>query len=137
MELVIELLHPQAILPRKAHPSDSGFDVAACEAVRIAPGQTGVVPLGWALQLEEGWEACLRGRSGLASRGIMAHYGTIDHLYRQEVKVILHNLSAEPLQIQPGDRVAQLCLAPVYPVRLVPGVVERTGRGGLGSTGMR
>lgn len=137
LELKISLLHPQAVMPKKANPSDACFDLAACEGLTIEPGATGLVRLGWAMQLEEGWEARVRGRSGLASRGIVAHHGTIDHLYRLEVKVILHNLSADPFWVEPGDRVAQMSVAPVYPVALVRAEVEETDRGGFGSTGVR
>jgi dUTP pyrophosphatase len=136
LTLKISLLHPQASLPRKAHPSDACFDVTACQALTLEAGATGLVRLGWAMQLEEGWEARLRGRSGLASRGIVAHHGTIDHLYRQEVKVILHNLSGEPFWIEPGDRIAQLTVAPVHPVVVVAATIEETERGGFGSTGI-
>ena len=136
-KLVIELLHPQASVPKKANPTDACFDLAACEGITIEPGTTGMVRLGLAMQLEPGWEAVIRGRSGLASRGILAHPGTIDHLYRQEVKVIIHNLSGESFWVEPGDRVAQLSLAPVYPVELIEAKVEPTERGGFGSTGVR
>jgi dUTP pyrophosphatase len=137
LELKISLLHPQAALPEKANPSDACFDLTACEGLTIEPGGTGVVPLGWAMQLSEGWEARVRGRSGLASRGIVAHHGTIDHLYRLEVKVILHNLSGEPFWVEPGDRIAQMSVAPVYPVTIVQAEIEETERGGFGSTGVR
>ena len=135
--LKIQLLHPEAALPKKANPSDACFDLTACEGVTIEPGGTGLVRLGWAMQLEEGWEARVRGRSGLASRGILTHHGTIDHLYRLEVKVIMHNLSAEPFWAEPGDRIAQMTVGPVYPVTLVEAQVEETERGGFGSTGTR
>lgn len=135
--LKIQLLHPEAALPKKANPSDACFDLTACEGVTIDAGGTGLVRLGWAMQLEEGWEARIRGRSGLASRGILAHHGTIDHLYRLEVKVILHNLSSEAFWVEPGDRVAQMTVAPIYPVTLVEATVEETERGGFGSTGTR
>jgi dUTP diphosphatase len=95
-----------------------------------------MVPLGLCMQLETGWEARIRGRSGLASLGIVAHHGTIDHLYRKEVKVILHNFSGNDFVIEPGDRIAQLTFVPVYPVRLEQGQVELTARGGFGSTGV-
>lgn len=138
LELKIALIHPQAVMPRKANPTDACFDLIACEGVTIEARSTGKVSLGWAMQLEEGWEARIRGRSGLASRGIEAHQGTIDHLYRQEVKVILHNLSDEPLWVEPGDRVAQMSVAPVPPVSLIQvEQVEPTERGGFGSTGMK
>lgn len=137
LTLRISRLHPLASLPKKANPSDACFDVTACEGLTIDPGGTGLVGLGWAMQLEEGWEARIRGRSGLASRGIIAHHGTIDHLYRLEVKVILHNLSTEKFLVEPGDRVAQMSLAPIYPVTLVETQIEETDRGGFGSTGIR
>lgn len=137
-QLKIALLHPQAVMPHKAHPSDACFDLVACEGVTIQARSTGTVRLGWAMQLEEGWEARVRGRSGLASRGIEAHHGTIDHLYRKEVKVILHNFSNQPLPIEPGDRVAQMSVARVEPVALLQvEQVEETERGGFGSTGLR
>lgn len=135
--LKISLLHPQAALPKKANPSDACFDLTACEGLNIDPHSTGVVRLGWAMQLEEGWEARVRGRSGLASRGILAHHGTIDHLYRQEVKVIIHNLTTEPFWVEPGDRIAQMTVAPVYPVSVVAAEIEQTERGGFGSTGTK
>jgi dUTP pyrophosphatase len=95
-----------------------------------------MVPLGWSMQLQVGWEARIRGRSGLASRGVVAHHGTIDHLYRKEVKVILHNFSGTDFVVEAGDRIAQLTFAPVYPVRLEQGEVQMTARGGFGSTGV-
>lgn len=135
LQLKIQLLHDQASLPRKANPSDACFDLAAAEPALIPAGQTGVVGLGWAMELEEGWEARIRGRSGLASRGIVAHHGTIDHLYRKEVKVILHNHSGQDFEVQVGDRIAQLSCAPIYPVLLEQAEIELSARGGFGSTG--
>lgn len=135
LQLKIELLHDRASLPRKANPSDACFDLAAGEEATIAARSTGMVGLGWAMQLEEGWEARIRGRSGLASRGIEAHRGTIDHLYRKEVKVILHNATDTDFSIQAGDRVAQMSFAPIFPVSIEEAKVEATARGGFGSTG--
>lgn len=137
LKVHIELLHPQAQLPSKAHESDACFDLRASQATVIAPASTALVSLGWAMQLEPGWEATIRGRSGLASRGIIAHHGTIDHLYRQEVKVIIHNLSGAEFAVEVGDRIAQLSFAPVHPVILSQGQVQVTERGGFGSTGLK
>lgn len=137
LHVIVEPIHPDAQLPSKAHETDACFDLRASVSVTIPPGQTGMVPLGWRMQLEEGWEALIRGRSGLASKGLTAHPGTIDHLYRQEVKVILHNLTQTTFVIEVGDRIAQLTFAPVYPVTLSQGSVELTQRGGFGSTGLK
>lgn len=136
MTIGFELFHERALLPKRAHESDACFDVYACEPQTLKAGAVGVVKLGWGLQLPEGWEAQLRGRSGLASQGIWCHFGTIDHLYRLEVGTILANLTDRPFLIRPGDRVAQLAFAPIVPVRLKRAVLEPTERGGFGSTGL-
>lgn len=135
MRLVVERLHPQARVPAKANPSDACFDLYSPEAVEVEAGQRLALPTGLAIQLEEGWEAQIRGRSGLARKGIEVHFGTIDHLYRLEVKVLVHNNSGQTWSVQAGDRIAQMKLARVYPVEVVEGPVESSQRGGLGSTG--
>ncbi|MBS2034944.1 dUTP diphosphatase [bacterium] len=133
--LIIERLNPAAIPPRKAHPSDACFDLFAPEAYQVLPGQRVALGTGWLMQIEEGWEVQIRGRSGLGKRGIEVHFGTIDHLYRQEVKVLVHNASGQLWEVAAGDRVAQMKLARVWEVEIVEGRVEPTQRGGLGSTG--
>lgn len=133
--LVVEIRHPDAALPHKANPSDACFDLVSPQSAVISAGATLAVDTGLGIQLEEGWEAQIRGRSGLAARGILVHPGTIDHLYRQNLKVLVHNLSGADYQVKPGDRIAQMKLAKVWRVDLVEGPVEPTDRGGLGSTG--
>lgn len=137
LKVIIELLEESAQLPSRAHQTDACFDLRASRPAVLSNGETGMVHLGWAMQLEQGWEARVRGRSGLASKGIIAHHGTIDHLYRKEVKVILHNFSGSEFRIETGDRVAQLTFAPVFPVELTQGEIALTGRGGFGSTGIK
>jgi len=132
LQVLIQLLQSEAQLPSRAHETDACFDLRAAAPLSLAHGETGLVSLGWAMQLEPGWEARIRGRSGLASRGIVAHHGTIDHLYRREVKVILHNFSGQQFQVEVADRVAQMTFAPVYPVTLREAQIEMTARGGFG-----
>lgn len=133
--LILERLNPSALLPRKANPSDACFDLFAPEACQVQPGERVALGTGLCMQIEEGWEVQVRGRSGLGKRGIEVHFGTIDHLYRLEVKVLVHNASGSVWQIAPGDRIAQMKLCRVWDVELVEGKVEPSDRGGLGSTG--
>lgn len=133
--VVVERRHPRARIPRKAHPSDACYDLYSPAEAVLAPGESAAVDLGLALQLEEGWEAQIRGRSGLAHRGILVHPGTIDHLYRHNLRVVIHNASGEPYEIRCGDRIAQMKISRVWKVELQDGRVEPTARGGLGSTG--
>lgn len=135
LQIRIQKLRPEAVVPRKANPTDACFDLVCPEAARVEAGQTVALPTGLALELPPGWEAQVRGRSGLAKRGIVIHPGTIDHLYRLELRVLVHNLSGEVWEVQAGDRIAQMKIDRVWEVELVEGPVAPTGRGGLGSTG--
>lgn len=100
-----------------------------------------LVPTGLRIGLPEGYEAQVRPRSGLAARQgitLLNAPGTIDCDYRGEIKILLVNLSATPQVIQPGDRIAQLVVAPCIRVDWVPaadlGDTDRAD-GGFGSTG--
>ena len=88
--------------------------------------------------LPEGYEAQVRGRSGLnKNHGIVVPVGTIDADYRGEIGVVLYNLSREPFTINPGDRIAQLVISPCIQANWKEvESLNTTGRnGGFGSTG--
>ena len=137
MKLRVQLLEDTATMPRKAHASDACFDLYCSREGTLAAGATGVFETGLAIELEEGWEAQIRGRSGLASKGIVAHHGTIDHLYRKPLKIIIHNMSGSEFHAKVGDRIAQMKISKIWQVELVEAEVQATERGGLGSTGLR
>lgn len=139
-------LHPEAQLPSYAHAGDSGMDLRACipdspGKVGIPPGESRLVDCGFSMQMDEGYEAQVRPRSGLAKdHGITVPNspGTIDSTYRGPVKVILRNESATTFIVNHGDRVAQLVVQAVPRVSIVE--VEELddsarGEGGFGSTG--
>ena len=107
----------------------------------IPPGGRALVPTGLRIALPEGYEAQVRPRSGLALKhGVTLPNspGTIDADYRGEIGVILMNLGQEPFVVEPGDRIAQMVVAPVARVAWseaeVLDATER-GEGGFGSTG--
>lgn len=128
-------------LPAYATTGSAGLDLCAARAHRIEPGQRQLVGTGFAIALPSNCEGQIRPRSGLAARSgvtVLNAPGTIDADYRGEVKVLLINLGLEPVDIEPGDRIAQLVVAPVSRLRLVE--VETLpstdrGAGGFGSTG--
>lgn len=129
-----------AMLPTKAHPTDSGFDLYADEAVTIAPGETAVVSTGVSVVLPPGHEATVRPRSGITSRTkLRVQLGTIDNAYRGNIGIIVDNIGQERISIHPLDKIAQLV---VGPVSMLAGVevfeVDETDRGGsgFGSTGV-
>ncbi|ERN41770.1 deoxyuridine 5'-triphosphate nucleotidohydrolase (dut) [Rubidibacter lacunae KORDI 51-2] len=140
--LKVMKLRPDARLPRYAHPDDAGLDLCAVEAAEIPPGATQLVLTGIALQLPLDTEAQVRSRSGLALKhgvAVLNSPGTIDANYRGEIGVILINHGREPFRIEPGARIAQLVVAPIARVQVVP--VEHLdssdrGSAGFGSTGI-
>lgn len=85
-------LSPDAVIPTKAHPTDSGFDLVASVDVIIEPGETVVVPTGIAVQLPAGYEATVRPRSGVTSKTkLRVQLGTIDNGYAGEIGIIVDN----------------------------------------------
>ena len=105
-------------LPRYMSAEAAGMDVFAAidSEVTVSPRQRILVPTGIAMAMPAGYEAQVRPRSGLAKRvglTILNAPGTIDPDYRGEIKVLLINLGEEPVVVHPGDRVAQMIVAPV------------------------
>ena len=128
-------------LPEYATPASAGVDLRASDGCVIPPGGRALVPTGLRIALPEGYEAQVRPRSGLALKhGVTLPNspGTIDADYRGEIGVILMNLGQEPFVVEPGDRIAQMVVAPVARVAWSEAealdATER-GEGGFGSTG--
>ena len=139
-------LRPGALAPRYMSAGAAGLDLASAadEAIEIAPGGRAAVPTGLAFEIPPGFEGQVRPRSGLARKfgiGLPNAPGTIDSDYRGEVAVLLVNLGSEPFVVKPGDRVAQLVIAPVVIAELeevaeVTDLLETVrGGGGFGHTG--
>src|SRR5699024_5645455 len=85
-------LSSDAVIPTKAHASDSGFDLYASEDVIIEPGETVIVPTGIAIELPPGYEAQVRPRSGVTAKTkLRVQLGTIDNGYTGEIGVIVDN----------------------------------------------
>ncbi|EKP93631.1 dUTP diphosphatase [Thermaerobacter subterraneus] len=141
--VAVRRVHPRAQLPRYATELAAGCDLVAAldEPVRIPPGGTCRVPTGLAIALPPGYEAQVRPRSGWAARHgltVLNAPGTIDADYRGEIQVLLVNLGREPVTVAPGDRIAQLVVAPVaraYFVEVESLPPTPRGEGGFGSTG--
>ena len=133
-------------MPVQATPGAAGWDLSARIGVplRLNQGDRAEVPTGLWLAIPAGYEGQVRPRSGLArDYGVTVTNapGTVDSDHRGEVRVLLVNHGPRAVIIPPGDRIAQLVIAPVPRVRLVAvgsvddlGVTER-GTGGFGSTG--
>ena len=136
-------LRAAAVLPRYMTAGAAGMDLssAADGPVTLEPGARVGVPTGWAIELPHGSEGQVRPRSGLAAKHgvtIVNAPGTIDSDYRGELVVLLVNLGREAHVIKPGDRIAQLVVAPVVQVGIeeTEALSDTTrGAGGFGHTG--
>lgn len=135
--------HSQWPCPSYATPLSAGMDLKADiqEPIILQPLQRTLVPTGLFIALPAGYEAQVRPRSGLAAKHgitVLNTPGTIDADYRGEIKVILVNLSDQPFEIAPGERIAQMVIARHEQVEWDPvEVLDETtrGAGGFGSTG--
>jgi dUTP diphosphatase len=132
-------------LPAYQSAHAAGLDLLAAvpedAPVMLAPGKHAMIPTGLTIALPPGYEAQVRPRSGLAARHgvtVLNSPGTVDADYRGEVCVLLINHGDQPFPIRRGERIAQMVIAPVVQVELVPAAslsATDRGSGGFGSTG--
>lgn len=131
--------------PAYATVASAGMDLRAyiAEPVVLKPLERRLVPTGIFIELPAGYEAQVRPRSGLATKHgvtVINSPGTVDADYRGELKVSLVNLSSEPFEIVPGERIAQMVVAAHETVEWekVEALSEtERGAGGWGSTGAK
>ena len=129
--------------PAYATEQSAGVDLRAKleNPVILQPLQRTLVPTGLYIALPKGYEAQVRPRSGLAAKHgitVLNSPGTRDADYRGEIRAILVNLSNEPFEILPGERIAQMVIARHEQVEWesVDQLDETLrGAGGFGSTG--
>ena len=135
-----------ANLPKRAHENDAGADVYACpkdksgaalRSLIIQPHETVKIPLGFGLELPDGYMACVYPRSGLSSKGIVCELPPIDSGYRGEVHAIVSNLGTKPFTVEDGDRIGQLVVTPVVIADFVTEMGAQRGTGAFGSTGVK
>ncbi|NLM12082.1 MAG: aminotransferase [Clostridiaceae bacterium] len=161
IEVAVEICREGVKLPEYQNEWDAGMDVCAAEDVVIGPGETVIVPTGLKLAIPPGYEIQVRPRSGISLKTplrIANSPGTIDAGYRDELGIIVTNISVGPgdnneyyavdssgnkqgiYHIKKGDRIAQLVLQEVPRMRLkIVDSVNDIGTnrgGGFGSTGI-
>lgn len=141
IELAIQRLRDDAVVPSRAYEGDAGLDLASCDRVELGPGERETVGTGLAVAIPEGYAGFVQPRSGLAARHgitIVNSPGLIDSGYRGELRVTLLNTDArETFVVEPGMRVAQLVVLPVPGLELVEvDELPETARGvrGFGSS---
>lgn len=139
----VKKLRDNAILPTYGSEGAAGADLYACldAPVSVAPGQTVWIPTGLAMEIPNGYAGLIYARSGLACKRGLApanKVGVVDSDYRGEFTVVLHNHGTQSQTVQPGERIAQIIITPVFTppyeeVEVLSGT--QRGAGGFGSTG--
>jgi deoxyuridine 5'-triphosphate nucleotidohydrolase len=138
-EIGVLLQHPNAKLPTKVNHTDAGWDLYSIENCVIPPKQRKTVNTGISLEMPDHMAGLIWPRSGLSvKQGLDVLAGVIDAGYRGEIMVCLYNTSFSGVNIQAGDRIAQIIFQEVP--RVTMNVLETLGssqRGdhGFGSSG--
>ena len=135
----VQLITETATMPTQATPGAAGWDLYADEDVTIRPGARAMIATGIAVRLPVDTAGLIWPRSGMAwKQGVDVLAGVVDSDYRGAVNVVLQNHGVDPVDIETGDRIAQLLVQPIAPARMMAvnelGGTHRGGRG-FGSSG--
>lgn len=144
-KIAVKKLDERATLPTYGSQYAAGADLyALCEEELVfAPAETKLVRTGLAMEIPEGYAGLIYARSGLASKRGLApanKVGVVDADYRGEIMVALHNHSDKEQRVEPGERIAQLVVAPFLKAEFEEReTLSETvrGVGGFGSTGTK
>ena len=128
-----------AVLPKRGSDGAAGYDLSSIESIILHPGTRKLISTGISVKLPSGVYGRVAPRSGLTVKhGIHVGAGVIDPDYTGEIKVALFNHGDTALNINIGDRIAQLILEN-FTISTVEEVfdIDKTSRGnnGFGSTG--
>lgn len=137
-DVVFETRGDKSQYPTRGSKEAAGLDLYASEPFYIASGGTVLIKTGIVSKFNKGWVALLWDRSGMGFKGIHRFAGVIDSDYRGEWGVVLHNSTPNSIQINRGDRIAQVVFQRCWIGTPKRGKVdEETKRGskGFGSTG--
>lgn len=122
-------------LPARKHYNDAGADVYATKSFQIAPGEVVKLPLGFGLELPDGFVGFIFTRSSLSAKGLDCLLPPIDPGYRGEIHAMLVNLGDKRRQITAGDRIGQLVILPCLLPDFVFDLGTERGKDAFGSTG--
>ena len=138
MRLKVKKVRDNAHIPTRAHKEDAGIDLYACGEHIVLPHTTTKIPLGIAMEIEEGYVGLMWDKSSIGAKGIKTLCGVIDAGYRGEVLAMVHNLGDESYTFEHGHKVAQMLIQKVElcDIEEVDELSDSVrGHGAFGSTG--
>lgn len=135
MKIKIKKLRDNLISPMRSHYNDAGADCFSPQNFTLEPYSTTMIPLGFSIEVPDGYMAVIRPRSSMNVKGIITQIGTIDSGYRGEVKAVFVNPSNETFKFYEHDKICQIVIEPVVLAEYVTEFPSERGDGGFGSTG--
>ena len=121
--------------PERAHYNDAGADVHVRGDWYINPHGTRKIPLGFGLELPDGYAAFVFPRSSWSSKGVACELPPVDSGYKGQIHAVVTNHTDECVKISDGERIGQLVVVPVVVADFVTDVGTERGSGAFGSTG--
>ena len=121
--------------PFRPHENDAGADVFMPFDCRIKPGEIIKIPLGYGIEIPDGFAGYVFPRSSMALKGLICELPPIDSGYRGEIHAIVSNVSNIRQTITKDTRVGQLVITPVIIADFVLDLGTNRGIGAFGSTG--
>ena len=122
--------------PFRAHANDVGADVFAPYDYIVKPMESLAIPLGFGLDLPDGFGAFIFPRSSQSKNGIDCKLAPLDPGYTGQMHALIYNGSYFPYEIHKDDKIGQLVILPVVVADFVKDLGEERGDGAFGSTGV-
>ena len=150
-EVLVKKLREDAVVPAMATCGSAGADIRAClydeetqekiSKIVVPAGGKVKIGTGLAFQLPTNHVMLILPRSSTGvKKGLMLQNttGVLDSDYRGECFLFFRNLGDKPVEIEDGERIAQLVVMPYisFDLKEVDDLSEtERGNGGFGSTG--
>lgn len=138
-KLIVEKINQSSKLPTKAHDSDAGYDLYSATEKVLFPEEISSIHTGIKIKIPTNYAGLIWDKSGLAKKGLKTMGGVIDSGYRGEIIIVIKNVSNEVINIEKGQKIAQILIQKIKSFDVIEGNVENDstrGDGGFGSSGL-
>ena len=135
MKIKINKFNNKIKTPKRKHYNDTGADVYLPMDVTIKAHDTIVIPVGFGIELPDGYNAHFQTRTSVAKQGVFVQQCAIDAGYRGELHMIVTNLSNSDVTFKKNNRIGYIEVYPVVYADFVTSLGAERKDGAFGSTG--